>query len=80
MSFLYIDELDLVHLEYAYEVIVMATVRYNVEKSDLIEELLPDFVNEGTSECDGDECIWAVDLPHDAVELLKSNGFNVENP
>ena len=58
----------------------MATVKYNVEKSDLIEELLPDFINEGTSERDGNECIWVVDLPHDAVELLKSNGFNVENP
>ena len=77
MSFLYIDELDLVHLEYAHEVIIMAIVKYNVEKSDLIEELLPDFTNEGTSECDGDNIVWYVDLPQSEIELLKANGFNV---
>ncbi len=55
----------------------MATVKYNVEKSDLIEELLSDFVNEGTSERDGDNIIWYVDLPVWAIEKLSASGIDV---
>ena len=59
------------------EVITMATVKCNVEKSDLIEELLPDFVNEGTSERDGDNIIWYVDLPAWAIKKLSASGIDV---
>jgi hypothetical protein len=42
-----------------------------MSRCDEIEDMLFDYLNEGSSERDGDDVVWLVDLPSDVVAKLR---------
>jgi len=51
--------------------LVQCEISYPMSRCDEIEDMLFDYLNEGSSERDGDDVVWLVDLPSDVVAKLR---------